>query len=114
MNPDPSIRTRCGAVPVAAAGRAATSMSAGVAGSRVQYVEPRAVRAHDLLALDVQEDARVAQRAVPAVAGDSAVIDVNDFRGGGGAVRHVNGPCWMEPASYRPRGRAPRRPARLL
>src|SRR5271155_5686900 len=89
MKPDPSIRTRCGAVPASAAGRTAVSMSAGVAGPFIQNVKPRAVRAHDRLRLDVQEHARVAQRAVAAIAGNGAVVDVDDLGGRGSAVRHV-------------------------
>ena len=51
MKPDPSIRTTCGAVPVAATrsasttGSTAVSMSAGVAGSLVQHIKPRAIGA---------------------------------------------------------------------
>src|SRR5580704_13647666 len=89
MKPDPSIRTRCGAVPVSAAGGTAVSMSAGVAGPFVQHIEPRAVRAHDRLRLDVQEHARVAERAITAIAGNGAVVDVDDLGGGGRAVRHA-------------------------
>src|SRR5271165_4635761 len=89
MKPDPSIRTRCGAVPAWAAGRTAVSVSAGVAGPLVQHIEPRAVRAHDRLRLDVQEHARVAERAVAAIAGNGAVVDMDDLGGRGGAVRHA-------------------------
>src|SRR5580698_1204132 len=88
MKPDPSIRTRCGAVPAWAAGRTAVSMSAGVAGPLVQHIKSRAVWAHDRLRLDVQEHPRVAERAVAAIAGNGAVVDMDDLRGGRGAVRH--------------------------
>src|SRR5271156_1416710 len=89
MKPDPSIRRRWGAGPAGAAGGAAVSMSAGVAGPFVQDIEPRAVRAHNRLCLDVEEDARVTERAVAAIAGNGAVVDVDDLGCGGRAVRHA-------------------------
>jgi hypothetical protein len=70
-------------------------MSAGVVGSWVQDVEARAVRAHHLLVWDTQEDPRVAQGTVAAIAGNGAGVHVDDLgrchRGGGcwgGDVRH--------------------------
>src|SRR5271163_2821303 len=89
MKPDPSIRTRCGAVPASAAAATAVSMSAGVAASLVQHIEARAVRAHNRLILDVQKHPRVAERAVDAIAGDGAVVHVDDLGGDGGAVWHA-------------------------
>jgi hypothetical protein len=62
-------------------------MSAGVAGSFVQHIEARAIRAHDRLILDVQKHPRVAECAVAPIAGDGAVVHVDDLGGDGGAVR---------------------------
>ena len=66
------------------------SVSAGSLGSLVQDVEPRAVRAHHLVILNVKEHARMAERSVAAVAGDDAAIDVDRFgrRRRGGTFRH--------------------------
>jgi hypothetical protein len=96
MKPDPSIRIKCSLAGAAsAAASTVRSMSAGVIGSRVQDVQARAVRAHHLLVWDAQENPRVTQRTVAAIAGDSAGVDMDDLgrchgRGGcgGGAVRH--------------------------
>src|SRR6185437_16115372 len=73
MYPDPSIRIRWrGEVPsgatVGVASATAWSVLAAVARSLVQHVEPRAVGAHHLLLHDAQEHARMAERAVAAVA----------------------------------------------
>src|SRR6185437_4682725 len=74
MYPDPSIRIRwTGEAASAAAGIGPGSATAGsvlaaVARSLVQHVEPRAVGAHHLLLDDAQEHARMAERAVAAVA----------------------------------------------
>jgi acylglycerol lipase len=58
-----------------------------VAGSFLQYVDARAIRAHHFLVLNIQEYPRVAQRT--AIAGDRTVVDVESFRGKSGAVRHI-------------------------
>jgi hypothetical protein len=57
-----------------------------VAGSFVQDVDARAVRAHHLVILYTEEDPRVTQGT--AVAGDRAIVDVKSFWGKSGAVRH--------------------------
>src|ERR1700712_2302920 len=56
------------------------SMSAGVIRSWVQDIETRAIRAHDLLARDAQEDPGMTERAVAAVASHGAGIYPHDFR----------------------------------
>ncbi len=53
----------------------------GVAGAFVQHVEAGAVRAHNLAFRDPQVDARMAERPVAAIAGDSPVIDMDDLDG---------------------------------
>src|SRR5271157_5896998 len=89
MKPDPSIRIRCSFWSRAGADSACSrmSVSAGVTGSFVQHIEARAVGAQHGSVLDVQEHPWMAQGGVAAVAGDRAVVDVDDLgRGGGGAV----------------------------
>jgi hypothetical protein len=70
-------------------------MSAGVIGSRVQDVKARAIRAHHLLVWNAEEDPRVTQGTIAAIASDGAGVDMDDLgrchgRGdwGGSAVRH--------------------------
>jgi hypothetical protein len=89
MNPDPSIRTRLGAFEAAVmAGSGATLVSGAVARSFVQDIEAGAIGTDDILALDMQEHPRVPEgRIGAAIAGDCAVVDVDDF-GRGGAVGH--------------------------
>jgi acylglycerol lipase len=60
-----------------------------VAGSFVQNVNPRAIRTHDLTMVDPQKDARVAQGAAAAIAGDGRVVNVKGLRGNCNAVRHL-------------------------
>jgi hypothetical protein len=82
MNPEPSIRMRCSGLAArsVSAGTGPTmSMSAGVIGSRVQDVKARAIRAHDLLAWNPQENPRVAQSTVAAIAGHGACVHMNDL-----------------------------------
>src|SRR3954454_7776048 len=93
MKPDPSIRIRwsgwlSGGGP-SRVSRSVVSVSAGVACPFLQYVEARAVRAHDRLVLDAQEHAWMAERTVPAIAGDHPLVHVNGLRrrrAGGAAV----------------------------
>src|SRR4051794_38368453 len=87
MNPDPSIRTRCcfpldPASGASASARAASAMSVGVivAGSGGEPENARAIGAEGLLALDVQPDARVPERALAAVAGDDPAVDHDRLR----------------------------------
>jgi hypothetical protein len=90
MKPDPSIRTKWSGLV-----SDWVSMSAGVAGSRVQDIKARAVRANDILAGDPQENAGMAERTIATVACDRAVVYMDDLGRGhlygarwGGAVRH--------------------------
>ena len=59
-----------------------------VAGSCVQDINTRAVRADALMSLDTQVHPGVAKRPVTTVTGDDTVVDVKGFRGKNGAVRH--------------------------
>ena len=106
MKPEPSIRMRWGAL-APASFTPAFLMAAVVAGAGFQHVEARAIGAHDLAVGDAQEHPGMAERAVAAVAGDRALVDVDDFGrvGGGrrgGAVRHGVSFRWREC----PQGRA--------
>ncbi len=87
MKPEPSISSRCRSGFVAAA---SALMAVPVAGARVQHVEPRAIGADGLPVGNPQIDARMAERAVAAVAGDCPVIDMDDLEGerGLGTVGH--------------------------
>lgn len=96
MKPEPSIRTRwsvcsccCGS-----AGRAcAVSVSAARGEPFVQNVEARAIGADNLPLLYIEKDTGMAERAIAAVAGDDALIHVDDFVGGrrGTCVWHGGG-----------------------
>src|ERR1700733_6247287 len=66
MKPEPSTSTRCMSV-------------AAISGPRIQHVDARAIGADDLGLHDTQKDPRVAEAPVAAVAGDHAVVDVDDF-----------------------------------
>ena len=63
------------------------SMSA-VAGSFVQDINTRAIRANALMLLDTQIHPGMAKRAVTPIAGDDTVVDMKGFRGKNGAIRH--------------------------
>src|SRR6185312_16854013 len=84
MYPDPSIRIRwtgevASGAALGAGSATAWSVLAAVARSLVQHVEPRAIGAHHLLLHDPQEHARVAERAVAAVAGHGALVHMDDL-----------------------------------
>ena len=84
MKPEPSMRMTCGAFCPGDAKSVARRRS----GAGVQDVEARAIGAADLLIGDAQVNAGVAERAVAAVAGDGAVVDMDDLGLGVGAVGH--------------------------
>src|SRR6185437_16873421 len=77
MKPDPSTRTRCSFS--APSGSPAGSVAAIETGAIVQHEQAGTVRAHDLARLDAEPDARMAERAHPAVAGDDARIHMDRF-----------------------------------
>jgi hypothetical protein len=52
-----------------------------VAASFVQNVDSGAIGAHNLTVVDMQEHPGMPEGAIAAVAGDSAVADVEGFRG---------------------------------
>jgi acylglycerol lipase len=96
MNPDPSIRIRCvwfdgcGGVSTSAAS-VVSSVSAGVAGSFVQNIKSRAIRAHHLLVLDPEKHARMPECATATVTGDSSLVDMDNLgrSRNGVALRHA-------------------------
>jgi hypothetical protein len=84
INPDPSIRIRCSfrvgvSAEISPAISPGISMSAVVVRSWVQDIETRAIRAHHLFARDAQEDPRVTESTVPAIASDGARVYMDDL-----------------------------------